>query len=82
MAKQDKFKDILGNMNHHLLAKDNTPVQKTVPVRKQEKIQETKFTVHIPSELMDSIKDIGYKNKKKIKTIFVEALEDYVKKKS
>lgn len=80
MAKQDKFKDLLGNMNSHLLTKDSTtPIQKTIPVTSIQKAEETKFTVHIPTELMNEIKDLGYKNKKKIKTIFVEALEEYTK---
>lgn len=79
MAKQDKFKDLLGNMNNHLQTKDsNTPIQKTIPVTSTKKIEETKFTVHIPSQLMDQIKDIGHRDKKKIKSIFVEALEDYI----
>ena len=83
MAKQDKFKDLLGSMNNHLQTKESTtPIQKTIPVVSPTKTPETKFTVHIPTELMDSVKDIAHKNKKKIKTLFVEALEKYVKENS
>jgi hypothetical protein len=83
-AAQD-WQDKLGNFGSNLKTSETKlPIQKTVSVetkinKKQEiETEETKFTVHLPTPLMDSIKEIGFKNKKKIKTMFVEALEKYV----
>ncbi len=83
-AAQD-WQNKLGNFGSNLKTSETKlPIQKTVSVetkinKKQEiETEETKFTVHLPTPLMDSIKEIGFKNKKKIKTMFVEALEKYV----
>lgn len=79
MAKDNKFKESLGNLGSKISnAIPTTPIQTTVAVKPTvAKVEETRFTVHIPTPLMDTIKDIGHVNKKKIKVIFVEALEAY-----
>jgi len=87
-AAQD-WQNKLGNFGTNLKTSETKlPIQKTVAVdekvekkpqpKEEPKIEETRFTVHLPTPLMDSIKEIGFKNKKKIKTMFVEALEKYV----
>ena len=89
MAKNDKCKDRLVNMGSKL--NDTTtqpPLQehkegRVEPVSNEaEKLPDVKFTVHIPGELMDQIRTIGFKEKKKLKAIFKEALEAYVSQKS
>lgn len=49
---------------------------KQAPVKEEE----TAFHVFIPSDTLWKIKEIGVKQRKKIKEIFVEALNEYVKK--
>lgn len=83
MGKPNKFQDELANLGGKLKEKeDTTPIQTIMPVTttKSSQVEETKFTVHIPTDLMDNVKEIGFKNKKKIKTLFVEALAEYVEK--
>lgn len=87
--KKDNFKNQLATLGGKLKDKeDTTPLQEITPIQdrsksepeKAPKAEETKFTVHIPTELMDTIKELGFKQKKKIKAIFVEALEEYAQK--
>ncbi|MFC3813307.1 hypothetical protein [Lacihabitans lacunae] len=80
MAKENKFKSSLENLGNKITSNiPNTPIQTAVEVKPTvHKVEETRFTVHIPTPLMNVIKDIGHENRKKIKTIFVEALEEYV----
>jgi predicted transcriptional regulator len=49
---------------------------KQVPAKEEE----TAFHVFIPSDTLWKVKEIGVKQRKKIKEIFVEALNEYVKK--
>lgn len=86
MAKSKKeMNDALGNLKDFMKTKeDTTPIQTTVvedkKAQKEIRIEETKFTVHIPTDLLDSIKEIAFYRKAKIKNIMVEALQDYVTK--
>lgn len=88
MGKKD-FKTELASLGGKLKEKeDTTPMQEVSPVKepsipqppKNQKAEEVQFTVYIPVELMDTIREIGFRRKKKIKAIFVEALEEYVAK--
>jgi hypothetical protein len=85
-SKLSSFGDILANKES-----TNIPMQQVSPVEEiqtTEKSQnttvkekdETPFHVYIPTDLLWSIKEIGFKKKKKIKDIFVQALEEYVQK--
>lgn len=83
MAKNVKtsLSEKLGELKGFMKEKESTtPVQQVVTsvVELPTKIEETKFTVHIPTALMDEVKTIGFNRKKKLKTLFVEALEAYV----
>ena len=84
MAKENKAKAFgleLSNLGKNLMeTPSTTPMQKITVSKSTERVGETKFTVHIPTELFDKVREIGFKEKKKIKTIMVEALEQYVKK--
>lgn len=87
MAKKD-FKSELASLGGKLKEKeDTTPMQQVSPVKEEhtptpmkqkQKEEEVQFTVYIPVELMDTIREIGFRRKKKIKAIFVEALREYV----
>ena len=84
MAKENKnkaFGEELSNLGKNLMVTPSTtPMQKVTVSKSTEKIVETKFTVHIPTDLFDKVREIGFKEKKKIKAIIVEALELYVNK--
>ena len=89
MGKKN-FKSELESLGSKLKEKeDTTPMQEVSPVKEEhtlppikqkQKEEEVQFTVYIPVELMDTIREIGFRRKKKIKAIFVEALEEYVAK--
>ncbi|WP_028523272.1 hypothetical protein [Runella limosa] len=89
MGKKN-FKTELESLGTKLKEKeDTTPIQEVSPVKEastplrsttKQKAEEIQFTVYIPVELMDTIREIGFRRKKKIKAIFVEALEEYVAK--
>jgi hypothetical protein len=79
MAKSTNFQDKLNSIGSKLKeTKSSTPIQeikgdKVVPV-----VSETKFTVHIPTETMDHIRSLAFRDKKKLKTVFIEALHLYL----
>lgn len=89
MGKKD-FKTELASLSGKLKEKeDTTPMQEVSPVKEQntptptkksQKVEEIQFAVYIPVDLLDTIREIGFRRKKKIKAIFVEALEEYVAK--
>lgn len=85
-SKLSSFGDILANKES-----TNIPMQQVSPVEETqttEKItnttvkekDETPFHVYIPTDLLWSIKEIGFKKKKKIKDLFIQALEALVEK--
>jgi hypothetical protein len=85
-SKLSSFGDILAKKES-----TNIPLQQVSPVEEIQATQkaqntavkekdETPFHVYIPTDLLWSIKEIGFKKKKKIKDIFVQALEEYVTK--
>lgn len=90
MAKGNNYSDRLKTMGDKLSkapAKD-TPLQehkqgRVDPVEQEVQPKaDVKFTVHIPEDLMDQVRTIGFTQKKTLKAIFGEALQDYVSKNS
>lgn len=90
-GKKAELDDKLSSFGDKLAQKEsnNIPMQKVSPVEEIQTAEkakntvlkekdETPFHVYIPTELLWSIKEIGFKKKKKIKDIFVQALEKYV----
>ena len=55
-----------------------TPMQKVIVSKLTDRVEETKFTVHLPVDLFEKVREIGFKERKKIKALMVEALEKYV----
>jgi hypothetical protein len=85
-SKLSSFGDILAQKES-----TNIPMQKVSPVEEIQTTQkttntavkekdETPFHVYIPTDLLWSIKEIGFKKKKKIKDLFIQALEALVEK--
>jgi hypothetical protein len=84
-SKLSSFGDILAKKES-----TNIPMQQVSPVEEIQTIEkatntavkekdETPFHVYIPTDLLWSIKEIGFKKKKKIKDLFIQALEALVK---
>lgn len=85
-SKLSSFGDKLANKESN-----NIPMQQVSPVEETQTTQktintavkekdETPFHVYIPTDLLWSIKEIGFKKKKKIKDLFIQALEALVEK--
>jgi hypothetical protein len=53
-------------------------MQKVIVSKLTDRVEETKFTVHLPVDLFEKVREIGFKERKKIKALMVEALEKYV----
>ncbi|WP_255037794.1 hypothetical protein [Lacihabitans soyangensis] len=83
MAKENKAKAFgleLSNLGKNLMeTPSTTPMQKVTISKPTGRVEETRFTVHLPADLFDKVREIGFKEKKKIKAIMVEALEKYIK---
>ena len=82
MGKKEQMN--LGELKNYMSKKaDTTPMQTTVvedkKTTKSVQVEESRFTVVLPTELMDSVREIAFFKKKKLKKVFEEALEDYVK---
>lgn len=94
--KKNEIADKMSNIKGMLKSKDailtDPPLQKEVeaiPTKTADKKtgkqapvkqEETAFHVFIPSDTLWKVKEIGVKQRKKIKEIFIEALNEYVKK--
>ena len=92
-GKKQELDNKLSSFGDILAKKESTniPLQQVSPVEETQITEkapntvvkekdETPFHVYIPTELLWSIKEIGFKKKKKIKDLFIQALEALVEK--
>lgn len=92
-GKKQELDNKLSSFGDILAKKESTniPLQQVSPVEETQTTEkasntvvkekdETPFHVYIPTELLWSIKEIGFKKKKKIKDLFIQALEALVEK--
>ena len=81
MAKENKAKAFgleLSNLGKTLMeTPSSTPMQKITVRKIKEKVETRIFTVHIPTDLFDQVREIAFKERRTIKGVIIEALELY-----
>lgn len=73
----NKLKNLLDNHANQL---DETPQQEEKIITTELKKKPKRFTVDIEEELLEKVREYGFRNKMKLRKIFELALEEYISK--
>lgn len=73
--------DLISMIKGHANKADETPQQEVeITTKKIPKKKPVRFTVDIEEELLEKVREYGFKNKIKLRQIFETALDEYVSK--
>jgi hypothetical protein len=73
-----KKNDMLAGFKENLRNSETpvTPMQTVIPVKEKSKIEETPFTLHIPTPLFQRIKILSATSRTSMKNLIIEALKE------
>jgi hypothetical protein len=72
--------DLISMIQGHAKKADETPQQEVEIKHKKIKKKPIRFTVDIEENLLERVREYGFKNKIRLRKIFETALEEYVSK--